>query len=246
MDWREDRGIRWLEAELPGARATFSTRTGGASGGDFESLNLGVLTEDDRAAVLVNRARLADAIGLDPGRILIGRQVHGGEVAGHSGPQEPSPWTDPGSISLEVDGHFTAETELAALVFVADCLPIALSGPDGIAMLHGGWRGLAGGIVGTGVAAVGATHAAIGPGIGACCYEVGEEVLAAFAPLGPGHADGRMLDLVAVARTLLERVGVLDVEVAGLCTSCNQDLFFSHRGGGPRTGRQAGLVWRSL
>jgi YfiH family protein len=245
MDWRVANGIRWLEAELPGARAAFSTRTGGTSAGDFESLNLGVLTDDDTPTVLDNRGRLTEALGLDIGRVVIGRQVHGGEIAQHAGPQEPSPWVDPGSGSPDVDGHMTSEVELAALVFVADCLPIALSGPGGVAMLHGGWRGLAAGIVGSGAEAVGATHAAIGPGIGACCYEVGDEVLAAFAPLGPGLADGRMLDLVAVARKLLERAGVADVEDSGLCTSCNQELFFSHRGAGPRTGRQAGLVWRT-
>ena len=245
MDWREANGIRWLEAELPAARATFSTRTGGGSVGDFESLNLGVLTEDEASTVVDNRGRLTAALGLAMERVVIGRQVHGAEIARHSGPQVPAPWADPGSGSPDVDGHVTSEFDLAALVFVADCLPIALSGPGGVAMLHGGWRGMAAGIVGAGAEAVGATDAAIGPGIGACCYEVGEEVLAAFAPLGSGHAEGRMLDLVAVARKLLERAGVANVEDSGLCTSCNQDLFFSHRAACPRTGRQAGLVWRT-
>ena len=102
---------------------------------------------------------------------------------------------------------------------------------------------MAAGIVGAGAEAVAATAAAIGPGIGACCYEVGDEVLAAFAPLGPGHGEGRMLDLTAVARKLLERAGVPEVEDSGLCTACDGELFFSHRAAGPRTGRQAGLVW---
>ena len=110
-------------------------------------------------------------------------------------------------------------------------------------MLHCGWRGLAAGIVARGAEAVGATDAAIGPGIGACCYEVGEEVLEAFAGLGPGIASGPMLDLAAVARRLLERAGVERIEVAGLCTSCERELFFSHRRDRGRTGRQAGLVW---
>ncbi len=244
MDWREKDGIRWLEADLPDARAAFSTRTGGVGSGAFESLNLGILTDDDPDTVTDNRGRLTSALGLDPGRVVIGRQVHGAEVALHSGPQEPSPWADPGTGSPDVDGHVTSELNLAALVFVADCLPIALSGPGGVAMLHCGWRGLAAGIVGAGAEAVNATHAAIGPGIGACCYEVGDEVLAAFAPLGAGHSERRMLDLTAVARKLLQRAGVSAVEDSGLCTACNQELFFSHRGSGPRTGRQAGLVWR--
>ena len=109
-------------------------------------------------------------------------------------------------------------------------------------MAHGGWRGLADGIVESAAARVEAEAAAIGPGIGPCCYEVGEEVLAAFSDLD-GVAEGRMLDLPAVARALLERAGVATVEVAGLCTSCNPDLLFSHRRDGERTGRQAGLAW---
>ena len=127
----------------------------------------------------------------------------------------------------EADGHVVAEPGLAPLVFVADCLPVALAGPGGVAMLHCGWRGLAAGIVAEGVEAVGATDAAIGPGIGPCCYEVGEEVLAAFAGLGEGVAAGRMLDLPEVARRLLREAGVERVEAAGLCTSCEAELFFS-------------------
>ena len=96
-------------------------------------------------------------------------------------------------------------------------------------MLHCGWRGLAAGIVARGADAVEATDAAIGPGIGPCCYEVGPEVLDAFADLGEGIADGRMLDLPEVARRLLARAGVEQVESAGLCTSCEAELFFSHR-----------------
>ena len=101
------------------------------------------------------------------------------------------------------------------LVYTADCLPVAVAGPDGVAMLHCGWRGLAAGIVARGADAVGATHAAIGPGIGPCCYEVGDEVLGAFAGLGDGVATGRMLDLPEVARRLLARAGVESIESAG-------------------------------
>jgi YfiH family protein len=241
MEWREADGIRWLEADLPGATAAFSTRLGGASEPPFDSLNLGVFTEDERDAVVENRARLAAALGFEPERIAIGRQVHGAELAAHSGSQVPSPFAEPGSAIPEVDGHVTAERSLALLVFAADCLPIGLSGPGGVAMLHCGWRGLAAGIVARGVEAVGATDAAIGPGIGPCCYEVGEEVLTAFdiPPTSPE------LDLPEVARRLLGEAGVERVETSGLCTSCERGLFFSHRRDTGRTGRQAGLVWRN-
>ena len=110
-------------------------------------------------------------------------------------------------------------------------------------MVHGGWRGLAGGIVATAGERVRADVAAIGPGIGPCCYEVGEEVLVEFADL-EGVAVGRMLDLTAVATQLLERSGVEEIDASGLCTSCNPELLFSHRRDGEGTGRQAGLVWR--
>lgn len=246
MEWKSDQRLRWLEAELPGARVAFSTRLGGVSEGAWAELNLGYLTGDDPAAVRENRHALAAALGLAPERIVIGRQVHGAEIARHDGAQSPSPFAEPGVADPpEVDGHVLGASKpgLGLLVFVADCLPIALAGEGGIAMLHGGWRGLAAGIVGLGVEAVGASAAVVGPGIGPCCFEVGEEVLAAFAPLGPGLADGRMLDLPEVARRLLERAGVERVEISDLCTRCRPELFFSHRGQGPETGRQAGIIW---
>jgi polyphenol oxidase len=244
MRWREQDGLRWLEAELPGARAAFSTRLGGTSDAPFESLNLAILTGDDAGRVRENRARLAAALGLRPDRVVIGRQVHEAEVLHHERPQTPSPYAEPGPDPPQVDGHEFVREDLAALVFVADCLPVALAGERGAAILHCGWRGLAGGIVERGVKRVGATAAAIGPGIGRCCYEVGEEVLARFLPLGEGVAEGRMLDLREVVRCLLERAGVSRIESADLCTSCDPELFFSHRRDGPRTGRQGGLVWR--
>jgi YfiH family protein len=243
MEWREGAGTRWLAARLPNAEAAFSTRLGGVSEPPFASLNLGVLTGDDRKAVVENRRRLAGALGFSPGRVAIGRQVHSAELQDHQGPQRPSPFAEPGAEVPEVDGHVTAEAGIAPLVFVADCLPVALSGPGGVAMLHCGWRGLAAGIIARGVEKVGATDAAIGPGIGPCCYEVGEEVLERFSGLGPGAARGRMLDLAEVATRLLQRAGVERIERSGLCTSCEEQLFFSHRRSAGRTGRQAGLAW---
>jgi YfiH family protein len=243
MEWRETDGVRWLEAGLPGARVAFSARLGGVSEPPYESLNLGILTEDDPESVVENRRRFAAALGLSPERVSIGRQVHGAELAIHGGSQAGTPFATPGGEIPEVDGHVTSEPGLAALVFVADCLPVALVGPRGVAMLHCGWRGLAAGIVARGAVAVGATDAAIGPGIGPCCYEVGGEVLDAFAGLGDGIASGGKLDLVEVALRLLREAGVERIETAGLCTSCEAELFFSHRRDAGRTGRQAGLIW---
>lgn len=213
MRWNEVGGARWLEADLPDSKAVFSTRSSGSA-------------KDSHVP-------LATALGIPADRIVSGRQVHGTELAFHDGPATGNP---------EVDGHVLTEPGLIALVYAADCLPVALAGPGGVAMLHCGRRGLAAGIVGRGAAAVDATHAAIGPGVGPCCYEVGDDVLAAFAGLGGGVASGRMLDLPEVARRLLREAGVEEIESADLCTCCEEELFFSHRrDAGP--GRQAGLVW---
>jgi hypothetical protein len=206
-------------------------------------LNVGVLTDDADAAVVENRRRLAAAVGVDPLDVPIGLQVHKADLAVHAERQEPSPFVEPGTALEEVDGHVVRNPGLAPLVLTADCLPVTLAGPGGVAMLHCGWRGLAAGIIARGAKAVEATSAAIGPGIGPCCYEVGPEVLDAFADLDEGIADGRMLDLPEVARRLLARAGVEQVESADLCTSCEPDLFFSHRRDKGVTGRMGNLAW---
>jgi polyphenol oxidase len=252
MEWREAGGVEWLEARLPGARVAFSTRGGGVSEPPYDSLNLGILTADEPDRAIENRRRLAGALDIPAGRIVFGRQVHGADLKVHEiAPNTPlrssfasnSGKERRGLGAGEVDGHVVSTPGVAALVFVADCLPVALVGSGGAAMLHCGWRGLAAGIVKRGAAAVEATDAAIGPGIGPCCYAVGDEVLGAFAGLGEGVAVGRMLDLAEVARRQLREAGVKRIESAGLCTSCEADRFFSHRRDAGRSGRQAGLVW---
>jgi YfiH family protein len=234
MEWRESDGVKWLEADLDGARAAFSTRLGGISKPPFDSLNLGILTEDEPEAVKENRRRLAVVLGRDPEQVVFARQVHGTKLIDHSKEREGLP---------EADAHVVREPGLSPLVFVADCLPIALHGPGGLAMVHAGWRGLAGGILAAAAEAVEATSAAIGPGIGRCCYKVGEEVLEAFGDLGDGIVQGRMLDLPEVAHRRLAEAGVGQIDSAGLCTSCEPELFFSHRRDHGRTGRQAGIAW---
>jgi YfiH family protein len=131
-------------------------------------------------------------------------------------------------------------------VLVADCLPVALAAPGAVAMLHAGWRGLAGGVLANGLRALGdgPVTAAIGPGIGVCCFEVGDEVRAAFGEHACARR-GRNLDLKLIARRELREAGVEVVEDCGLCTVCEPELFFSHRRDGERTGRQAGVAWRS-
>lgn len=243
MDWTEAGELRWLEASLPAATVCFSTRLGGVSTAPFDSLNLGVLTDDDRGAVVENRRRLASALSIDGKRMAMARQVHGAKLELHEDEPVPQHFLDPGDPPPDADGHLTRVRALPLMVLVADCLPVAMTGPGGLAMLHCGWRGLAAGIVGDAAGRVAATDAAIGPGIGPCCFEVGEEVFDAFSGLGPGLRNGRNLDLREVARRQLEVAGVERVETASICTFCDAGNFFSHRRDDGITGRQAGIAW---
>lgn len=222
--------IRW---DAPGPYVVaFSTRLGGVSEGPFASLNLGLLTDDRRANVEENRRRLCAAVGADPARLTLNRQVHGAEVhravAGRRG--------------IPGDGLWTDEPGVPMLKVTADCLPVALArvnGEPGLALLHAGWRGLAEGVLEAGVAALGGRIAAVvGPGIGVCCYEVGPDVAGVFG------VRGRKLDLRAAAERALRAAGVERLEHVDLCTACRADLFFSHRRDAGVTGRQGviGLV----
>jgi YfiH family protein len=219
-----------IDLELPGARVRFTGREGGVSEGPYASLNLGRWTDDDPAAVEENRRRAAE------GRpVAFARQVHGTRVIALDGVPE---------AVEEADGVVTRVAGVAAMVLTADCLPVALATPGAVAMLHAGWRGLSDGVLEEGVRRLGdgPVHAAIGPGAGGCCYEVGEDVAGRF----PGWAlDGRLLDLKAVATARLKAAGVVEVLDVGRCTMCEPDVFFSHRISGPVTGRQGGLAWRN-
>jgi polyphenol oxidase len=218
--------IRWDE---PGYVVAFTTRVGGVSAEPYDSLNLTVGTGDDRARVDENRRIACAALGLDAGRLAFNRQVHSPTVhRAHDGARG-----EPG------DGLWSDEPGQPMLAMSADCLPIAVArteGPPALAVLHAGWRGLAEGVVGAGVAALGegAKAAVVGPAIGPCCYEVGPEVSALFD--GDLTRDGK-LDLWSAAERALRAAGVERVERVDLCTRCNPELFFSHR----RSGRARGV-----
>jgi polyphenol oxidase len=214
-----------LAIDLPGGTALFTTRRGGVSEGPYASLNLGLWTDDDAGRVHDNRERVQVQVGAS--RLAQGRQVHGTRVV-----------VDAEGIE-EADGQVISGRGVAAVVLVADCLPVALAGPERVGVVHAGWRGLAAGVLEAGVEATGAVCAAIGPGIGPCCYEVGDDVRAVFG------TSERTLDLKAIARGRLEAAGVRDIHDCGLCTSCDAERFFSHRRDRGVTGRQAGLAWRS-
>jgi polyphenol oxidase len=230
-----------IAADLPHARALFTTRHGGVSTGPYASLNLGRLTNDAPANVDENRQRVALATGCPREQFLYGRQVHGATVRRATEPPGP---TRP---HAHEDGQATALRAHPALVFVADCFPILLAADGAVAAIHAGWRGMAAGILEEGVKATrdlgasGPITALIGPGARGCCYEVGEEVHKRFAGHDARRGE-RNLDLPTVARAqLAPEATVHDVD---LCTMCWFGLFFSHRRDRGVTGRQAGVVWR--
>jgi YfiH family protein len=231
-----------VAVDLQGARALFTTRRGGFSSGRYSSLNLGRFTEDRREDVERNREAIAAQIGA---RLVYGRQVHGATVQRVVAVAEQD---DP----QEADGQATALAGVAPMVLTADCLPLAVAGEGAVAMLHAGWRGLAAGIIDEGVrtlrelGASGPFAAAIGPGAGACCYEVGEAVHAVFEQHGEAVRVGPNLDLKAIARAQLAAAHVDAVYDSELCTICaGETLFYSHRRDNGTTGRQAGVAWLS-
>ena len=224
-------------------RVAFSTRRGGVSEGAFSSLNLGIFTADEPARVVENRRRVCAAAGADAETATMAWQVHGARVTR----AKPRGIVTSGTVHERCDGLWTDAGGQAMVLLTADCLPIAVARGDGrpaLAVLHVGWRGLLTGIVEAGVRALGTGPivAAIGPGIGPCCYEVGDEVAGTFrAAYGNDVLDGRRLDLRAAAERALRAAGCEAVASFPLCTSCRADLFFSHRRDRGRTGRQ-GIV----
>lgn len=233
--------MRLLEWQAPAPyRVAFSTRLGGVSEGDFASLNLGLLTEDDPDRVVENRRRLCAALGADPEKATMAWQQHGARVSEADGRGVVTP----GAVFECCDGLWTEAPGRALLVIAADCFPVALVRTDGqprLTVLHVGWKGLLEGIAAAGVAALeeGAPAAAVGPGIGACCYEVGEDVVAPFHErFGADVVAGGRLDLGLALERALRAAGCESVERLGGCTACSPELYFSHRRDRGRTGRQ--------
>jgi polyphenol oxidase len=221
-------------------RVVFSTRRGGVSEGAFRSLNLGMLTGDEPERVVANRRLLCDEAGADAESATMARQQHGPRVA----EARPTGVVTPGTDFERCDGLWTDRPGQAMLLVTADCLPVALWGADRLAVLHVGWRGLLAGILEAGLGALGdgVGGAAIGPGIGPCCYEVGEEVTEPFRMrFGGDVLHGRNLDLGQAAERALREAGCQSIERDGRCTACHPELFFSHRRDRGRTGRQ-GIV----
>jgi purine-nucleoside/S-methyl-5'-thioadenosine phosphorylase / adenosine deaminase len=227
--------IRW---EAPGAyEIAFSTRAGGVSEGPFESLNLthGAAWWEFRDAeenVAENRSRACQAIGADPARLTVNIQRHTPVV--HR--------AEPGRREIG-DALWTDERETPMLALGADCALVALVRTNGdrpaAAVVHAGRIGILAGVLEAAAGTLGGRIAAvIGPTIGPCCYEVGEDVAGPYRKrFGAAIVSGGRLDLPTATERVLREAGCAQVERLDLCTSCRADLFFSYRRDGtPRGG----------
>jgi YfiH family protein len=234
---------------VAGSAAGCSTRLGGVSLGRYSSLNLGERWGDLPAHVAENRRRLAADGGFDLARLTTARQVHraGCEVADGR---------DPAEVALcEADAVCTSEPGRAVGVYTADCVPLLLADGQGrVAAAHAGWRGTVAEVAKAalaGLMALGAArgdiHVLVGPCIGPCCFEVGEEVAAEFERVAPRavlrhlgekpHVDLRRANL-----DLLEAAGVRNVTVLPACTRCDAERFFSYRRDGAGIGQMLSFI----
>lgn len=224
------------------------TRRGGVSSPPFTSLNLSVSVPDQKANVYANRRRAYGLIGRDTDSVVHAHLVHGNAVVRVSR-------ADDGTWASRVDGIITDEPGCALTMNFADCAPIMLYDPhqQAIGLGHAGWKGAVVDLPGAMVRAMQRTFgsepqsllAAVGPCIGPCCYEVGQDVIGAvhesFAEPGElllqNGGPRPHFDLPAANERNLRRAGVRHVELSGLCTACRTDLFYSHRAEKGRTGR---------
>jgi YfiH family protein len=231
-----------LSFEMPGGgHVLFTARAHG---------NLSSVGGVDAEHGLQARERLRRQIGVE--RLQRGYQVHGTTVlCSRTDTDFPVRDTAAAQPPVEADGQATSVAGIGAIVLTADCLPVALGSSGAVAIVHAGWRGLAAGVLEEGVRAVRELGgeddivAIIGPGAGPCCYEVGDEVHAAF---GDAHRvaspPARNIDLKAIARDRLLAAGASEVRALAACTICDE-RFFSHRREGARAGRQGAVAWLS-
>lgn len=243
--------LQWASWLREGVPHGVTTRDGGLSRTPYSSLNLGDTVGDVPGAVVANRAKLGAALGDMRRPRVFARQVHGADVF----IVRDLPRT--GDSPPEADSLVTNRTDVFIGVTIADCVPVLFFDPirRAVGVAHAGWRGLEAGVLRNTVEAMArefrseapTLQAAIGPHIGVCCYEVGEDVAARFAEIPRAvrvDKDGRRyLDLGRVARAQLTAAGLNPeyVSTSAPCTSCFVDAYFSHRAEGV-TGRFAAIV----
>ncbi len=249
--WREYEGVRALVCaplEDVGFANGFSTRGGGVSLMSENSLNLAGFNEDAAENILENRRRF---LKLFPGNWALAGcwQVHGSDVRVVKNQIDAKPAADEHGDTVYCDAIVSDAVGVLAGVKTADCVPILIGDQKtgAFAAVHAGWRGTVAEVVTKALSRMSSDYqtkpgdvvVAIGPAAGACCYEVGSEVIAAFgdrfAPSAnlfkPTRADHACVDLIKANRAQLTAVGVDEAKIysAPLCTMCRTDLFFSYR-----------------
>jgi hypothetical protein len=230
---------------LPGVVHAVTTRQGGVSEGRCASLNVSYSVGDPTENVDENLRRAAELVGAKRDDLFAAYQVHGRAVTLVEPETEARP---------KCDVLITRSSARTLMLRYADCTPVLLADPrrNVVGAVHAGWRGSAVRAAGAAVAALQDAFgsdprdlvAGIGPAIGPCCYEVGQDVVTAFEDRPWLFADGR-LDLWEANRQALIEAGVPSeqIEVAGVCTRCESERFFSHRAnGGQPAGRFAALI----
>lgn len=243
---------------MEGAVHCFTTRRGGVSQGCFASLNLGIHRGDDPQRVLENYRRLGNALGFAPEDTVLTHQTHTAIVRAVGWDARGEGLFRP--VPGDYDALITNTPGVALTVFTADCTPILLYDPiaGAVGAVHAGWRGTAAGIVKEAVRAMTIQYgskpqnirAAIGPCIGGCCFETGEEVphamvqalgTAANACIRPAE-EKYYVDLKGLNRLWLSACGVQAIAVSDDCTKCQGERFWSHRITGNARGSQAAII----
>jgi len=252
MDQIEKEQPAWIDSRWPAPthlKAGTSTRLYGVSQNDYESLNLGDHVGDDHQAVITNRKRLIEMHDL-PSEPFWLQQEHGNHIINLDSYDN--------SKDIFADGVFTTKPGIVCCVLTADCLPILISNEFGteIAALHGGWRGLASGIIEKALSIFSSPPESLmvwmGPAISARNYEIGEEMKSSFDHLEdilqkdtfiPTSRDHWLVSLYRIAMLILKAEGVERIHGGQYCTYRDADLFYSHRRDHGKTGRMASLIW---
>ncbi|HET7522158.1 MAG TPA: peptidoglycan editing factor PgeF [Bacillales bacterium] len=250
--------VRWERV-----MAGITTRNGGKSDPPYDHMNLGFHVQDDPDAVLANRERAAQAIGVPLHRWVCAEQVHGADIEKVTTEDAGRGAKRPANSVPAVDGLYTRDGDVLLVLGYADCVPLYFSAPRHglVGIAHAGWRGTAANIAGHMVdrwvkeegVPVDNIFAAVGPSIGGCCYEVDDRVIEAVdAALGPKagkpyrqtNGNRYLLDLKECNRKLFLQAGISEnhIECSCYCTSCRTDLFYSHRKENGRTGRMSGFI----
>lgn len=262
---RSKNGVPYLAADgmesIPGLAHGFSTRMGGVSEGVYDSMNLGLTRGDDPDRVRENYRRFLAAIGAGGKRLAMCNQVHGSTVRTVTMADTKEDLY--GKLNYEADGLMTAIPGVTLVVFSADCIPVLLCDPVRrvIAAVHAGWRGTAAGIVTKAVERMELVYgcrpedirAAIGPGIGPCCFETHEDVPNAMTAAVASPAlpyikikeNGKFtVDLKGINARRLELVGLApeNIAVSTDCTACMGDKYWSHRAMGDGRGSMASMI----